>query len=170
STKDSWEDFYDGVTVSMDEYLKALEEQVLAQQNWETNMLLLSGRVSQGVLDELAKLGPEGAPLVADLVDASDEELARLEDIYGQRSTDATTEFADNLRNSGPVLAEVMRVAGADAAAAAAAALAAGETDLQGVIDQYDLDIALEVDPANAQYGVDKFVRENNGRTLTFNV
>ncbi|MFT0849033.1 phage tail tape measure protein [Actinomycetaceae bacterium L2_0104] len=153
SSKDSWEDYYDGVSVKMDEWLAALEEQVAAQQAWEQNMLLLSGKVSQGVLDELSRLGPEGAPLVAELVDASDEELARMEELFAEGGSDAASTFADNLQNSGPVIAEVMRVAGEDAAAAAAEALASGETTLQEIIDQYDLDITLNTDEAEA--GID---------------
>lgn len=144
--KDSWEDYYDGVSVAMDEYLAELEAQMEAQQNWETNMLLLSGRVSQGVLDELAKLGPEGAPLVADLVNASDEELARLETVYGQRSGDATRKFADNLDAAGPILAAIMRDHGVEAAAEAAAALAAEEKTLADVIAQYDLNFSVDAD------------------------
>lgn len=170
STKDTWEDYYNGLDVSMDEYLIALEEQVAAQQNWEVNMLLLAGRVSQGVLDELAALGPEGAPLVADLVNASDAELARLEDVYGQRSSEATTAFADNLRGAGPVLAALMSAAGSDAVTAAAAALASGETTLQDVIAQYDLDVDLGASTSRAQMVIDMFVSEQSKRQITLNV
>jgi hypothetical protein len=48
------------------------------------HMRMLSDRLSPLVLDALGRLGSEGAPLVAALVDAPDEELARLEDYYGQ--------------------------------------------------------------------------------------
>ncbi len=151
----SWADeigaAYDGVSFSMDDYLAALDEQVAAQQEWEQNMLLLSGRVSQGVLDELSRLGPEGAPLVAGLVDASEDELARMESAFGQGATDAASTFADNLQNAGPVISEVMRVAGDDAAAAAAEALASGTSTLQDVIDQYGLSIKLDTDEAEAE-------------------
>lgn len=170
TTKDTWEDYYNGLDVSMDKYLTALEEQVAAQQNWEVNMLLLAGRVSQGVLDELAALGPEGAPLVADLVNASDAELARLEDVYGQRSSEATTAFADNLRGAGPVLAALMSAAGSDAVTAAAAALASGETTLQDVIAQYDLDVDLGASTSRAQMVIDMFVSEQSKRQITLNV
>ena len=142
---------YDGVSFSMDDYLAALDEQVAAQQAWEQNMLLLSGRVSQGVLDELSRLGPEGAPLVAGLVDASEDELSRMEAAFGQGATDAASTFADNLQNAGPVISEVMRVAGEDAAAAAAEALASGTSTLQEIIDQYDLSINLDTDEATAE-------------------
>lgn len=133
-------------TATTDQWLAELERQVEAQTNWETNMLLLSGRVSQGVINELAKLGPEGAPLVADLVNASDEELARLESVYAQRSGEATGAFANNLLDAGPVLAQIASKMGSDAAAEAAAALAAGETTLQDVIAQYDLTVYVPIE------------------------
>lgn len=170
STSDSWEDFYDGFSVSTEEYLTELEAQMEAQSEWERNMLMLSGRVSQGVLDELARLGPEGAPLVANLVDASDEELARLEAVYEQRSSTATDAFANTLIAAGPILAEIMATAGTEAADAAAAELAAGEKTIQQVIDQYDLDFEVDANTGQATRTIDKFVRIHNGRVITVNV
>lgn len=167
SSKDSWEDYYDGFSVSLDEYLAGLEQMVAEQQAWETNMLILSGRVSEGVLDHLASLGPEGAPLVADLVNASDDELARLEDVFGQGASEATGEFASVLADAGPILAAIMASHGTEAAAAAAASLAAGESTLQGVIDQYDLDFVVDANTGQAQSTINAFVTSNNGRRLT---
>jgi len=167
TTTDSWEDFYDGFSVSTEEYLAELERQVAAQQSWEANMLLLSGRVSQGVIDELSRLGPEGAPLVADLVNASDEELARLETVYGQRSSDATGRFANVLRTAGPVLAAIMGQAGTAAANEAAAKLASGEMTLQQVIDAYDLDFQVDADTGQAESAVQALFRRYQGQSMT---
>lgn len=153
SAEDSWEDFYDGVTVSLRDWIAALEEQVAAQQSWEQNMLLLAGRVSQGVLDELARMGPEGAPLVAELVNASDEELARLEDVFSERAGDANQSFADTLVRAQPILAAIGRQLGDEAAAEAAASIAAGEATIQETIDRYSLEgvtfpVDANTDPA----------------------
>lgn len=167
SAEDSWEDFYDGVSVSIDDYLKKLEEQVAAQQNWESNMLLLSGRVSQGVLDHLASLGPAGAPLVADLVNASEDELARLEAVFGQTGDEATGAFATALAGAGPVLRTIMSTQGAEAAQAAADALASGETTLQDVIDQYDLDFEIDADTGMATSTLNAWTTTNNGKRIT---
>jgi TP901 family phage tail tape measure protein len=167
SSKDSWEDYYDGFTVGMQDYLAELEAQVAAQTNWEQNMLILSGRVSQGVIDELARLGPEGAPLVADLVNASDDELARLEVVYGQRSAEATGEFADNLRTAGPILSAIMGTAGKEAADEAARKLASGEATLQQVIDQYDLDFVVDADTGAARSKIQQLWLDYNGKSMT---
>jgi hypothetical protein len=86
-----------------------LEKQVADQTNWQTNMLLLAGRVSQGTLDELSKMGPEGAPLVADLVNASDAELAKFDDVTAKRSKEAMDAWGAQLTMAQPVLAAVAR-------------------------------------------------------------
>lgn len=75
----TWEDYYDGVTVKGSDYIKALQDQVSSQADWQKNMVELSGKVSKETLADLAKLGPEGAPLVADLVNASKKELEKLD-------------------------------------------------------------------------------------------
>ena len=86
------------VDASVDEWLITMEKQVVDQNNWATNMTLLAGKVSKGTLDELTKLGPEGGPMVANLVNASEEELARLEEVFRAKSegaiTAADTEFS----------------------------------------------------------------------------
>src|SRR5690606_11320044 len=67
---------------SVDAWLSKLEEQQAAMSAWADNMATLAKRgVSEGVLVELGKLGPEGAPMIAQLVNASDSELARLESV-----------------------------------------------------------------------------------------
>lgn len=113
-TSDSWEDYVSNVSVSVDEYLDELERQVKAQQNWQANMLVLAGRVSATTLNELAKLGPKGAPLVQKLVNASDKELARLDSVFGKRSKEAGDSFAQNLAAAQPRLTEVANKLGAN--------------------------------------------------------
>lgn len=98
SQTDSWEDYAKSVDVSVDEYLDALERQVTAQEEWADNLTTLAKRgVSEGVLAELARMGPEGAPLVAKLTTASDSELRRLVEIYTRKGSDAGDELADGI-------------------------------------------------------------------------
>ncbi|MDQ0576464.1 phage tail tape measure protein [Agromyces albus] len=157
SSSDSWESYYDGISVSVGEYLAELQTQVDAQNAWETNMVLLSGRVSSGVLEELAKLGPEGAPLVADLVNASDDELAQLEGIYGQRSQEATDAFAGTLDTAGPIIAAAGAQLGKDAATEIATKLADGTATVEEIMRDYKLKVegyvpTIDVDTSTA-YG-----------------
>ncbi|WP_159795642.1 hypothetical protein [Puerhibacterium puerhi] len=67
---------------SVDAWLTKLEEQATAMSEWADNLVAIKERgVSDAVIQELARLGEEGAPMVAQLVDASDEEFSRLEEI-----------------------------------------------------------------------------------------
>jgi TP901 family phage tail tape measure protein len=101
---DSWEDYYDGVSVSATDYIAELEAQVAAQEAWETNMVAIAERVRSGMtgemalageqmIDELLALGPEGAAQVQLLAEMSDEEFARVVELWGNRGTEAVTEF-----------------------------------------------------------------------------
>ena len=104
-SKDSWENYYDGASVSMDDYLAELEAQVKAQSEWQQNMVALAGKVSAETLAELGNLGPEGAPLIAQLVNASDKELARLDlATTAKRETDAFVQELAKAQDNIPVL------------------------------------------------------------------
>lgn len=140
--EDSWEDFWDGQSVSIDEWIAELERMAQAQADWEVNMLMLSTRVSEGVLDELRRLGPEGAPLVADLVDASDTELARLEAVFGTRAEEGLEAFGQAMTNT-DVLTALGARWGEDIMAEVAGKLASGEMTLQQVVDAYDLSATI---------------------------
>lgn len=67
---------------SLQNFMQILRDQATAQDEWANNMALIAERASSGLLQELSRLGPEAAPLVADLVTASDEELAELEALF----------------------------------------------------------------------------------------
>jgi TP901 family phage tail tape measure protein len=104
SAEDSWETYYDGVSVSAADYIAQLQAQVDAQTNWETNMTTLAERARTGMsgsmqqaafdmLNELINLGPEGAAQVALMATMTDEELAQVVTLWGQRGTEAVNEF-----------------------------------------------------------------------------
>ena len=121
--KDSWEDYVKAVDVSVGEYLKALERQVEAQANWAGNLQTLARRgVSEGVLAELEKMGPQGAPLVAKLTKASDAELTKLVTLFGQKGAAGGQAVASSLAaQSGAVGAAGRKVHDAAAVALARA-------------------------------------------------
>lgn len=171
SAEDSWTDYYDGFSVGLDQWLAEMQEQVDAQTAWETNMVLLAGRVSQGTLDELARLGPEGAPLVAQLVTASDEQLAELEGVFASRSDGATGAFATAMDTAAPIVAAAAAQLGADAAAEIAAKLAAGTATVTEIMYQYGLEIEgikpeVQIDTTHARADLESFVRDSQGRKI----
>ncbi len=152
STKDSWEDYYDGVSFRLGDYLKELEAQAEAQANWQSNMVALAGKVSSETLAELSRMGPEGAPLVAQLVNASESELKRLDAAFAAGGASATGEFAEQLANAEAVWPALLKSAGQKAVDKAKAELAAGKTTLERIVSDYDLEMLIRAntDPAIA--------------------
>jgi hypothetical protein len=149
----SWEDFVGSVNVSFDEYMAALEEQVAAQAEWQVNMLALSSRVSAGTLAELSKMGPEGARLVADLVNRSDAELGRFDDVTRARSKEATDAWGAQLTLAAPVLAQIGKTAGQGVVDELAKKLAAGTTTVAAIAQQYGVALAGGINPILTSLG-----------------
>jgi TP901 family phage tail tape measure protein len=141
SSSDSWEDYYDGFSVDLEEYLGELVRQVEAQTAWEQNMILLAGRASEGVINELSTLGPEGAPLVEQLVNASDEQLAILESAFAERSEAGTQAFADTLNSARPIIAAAGAQLGQETAMEIAAKLASGTATVDQIMRDYEIKV-----------------------------
>lgn len=97
STGDVWQDYYDGQTINIDDYVAKLQEQLDAQAAWQTNMTTIAAQVSQETFDELSKLGPEYAGLIDQLA----KEPERLKDIDGMFNTGAVNAnaFADGIES-----------------------------------------------------------------------
>ncbi|KQS66246.1 phage tail tape measure protein [Modestobacter sp. Leaf380] len=155
---DSWEDYVGDVTVSAQEYLQILRDQVTAQDEWQTNMLILASRVSQGTIDELARMGPEGAQLVADMVDFTDAELAEAEGVFAQRAANATGAWGLTLQQAQPVLSQIAATAGQGVADSLAAQLAAGTTTIAAIAAQYGIVLADGVNPVLRSLGRDAVI------------
>lgn len=105
STKDSWEDFYDGTTVSADQYIAELQRQVEAQEAWAANLISLTDRAqhelpanmrsaAQEMINELRGLGPEGAAQIQLLNSMSATELAAVVELYNRQGIAAGEEWA----------------------------------------------------------------------------
>jgi TP901 family phage tail tape measure protein len=110
SAEDSWTDYYDGVSVSASDYIGQLEAQVEAQEAWATNMSEISGRLAekmpadmqgaaQAMIDELVELGPEGAAQVQLLHDMSDEELAKVVELYDRKGAASAGAFVSEVES-----------------------------------------------------------------------
>lgn len=93
--------------VTVDEYLTQLRKQVEAQESWAGNLQTLARRgVDEGVLAQLARMGPEGAPLVAQLATASDGKLAELVGLMGRQGKASADALATNLGGGVPYIKE----------------------------------------------------------------
>lgn len=111
SSEDSWEDYYDGVSVNAKDFIKQLQDQVDAQNNWEDNMVSISDRVNDSftgsmkdagneMIDELLALGPEGAAAVETINKMSDKQFAKTVKLYGEKGAAATEEFTSKVEAS----------------------------------------------------------------------
>lgn len=112
--RDSWQDYYDASsdmfdklsdkqTMSVDEMIANLQENQRIVSQMGTNMENLRNRfdnlgLSEGLLDNLAQMGPEAAGYVAALVTSSDEKLTELATSFSQGGANATDGF---LKSSG---------------------------------------------------------------------
>lgn len=153
NSKDSWEDHARAVSVSVDEYLAELEKMVTDQENWAVNMTKLSSRVSADTLTELAKLGPEAAPLIAEFVNASESQLVDLEDMFSRRGAASVSAFGAGMVQEGPILTAVAGMHGQAAADKLAEALRAGKTTIAQIAMQYGISVTGAVIPAAATAG-----------------
>src|SRR5690625_3029199 len=93
SATDMFETLSDEVLITAEEMAENLEENQRIISEWADNIAELADRgVDQGLLDTLREAGPESAGHVKALVDASDDELEHLSDVFaegGQVATDA---------------------------------------------------------------------------------
>ena len=160
SSKDSWEDFYDGTTVAMDDWIAALDEQVAAQQEWQGNMTALAGRVSSEMLDYLAELGPKGAAMVKDMAGMTSAELAEMEERFRQSGGIAGNDWADQLAAQEAVFAAVGAKMGDGAMRAAQEKVRSGEATLAQIIDQYDLVAEIDADGGPALAEAERVARQ----------
>lgn len=160
---DAWKKYVTDVKVNLDDYLAELQRQAEAQAAWKSNMLTLAGQVSEGTLDYLARLGPEGAPLVQALVDGTAEQLAQFEEVGANAFVGAQTTWVGELEKAGPLIERVMADHGEAAAEALRASIASGETTVaqaaarlgyaleENVPGEYDITVSLDGSDAEAQ-------------------
>jgi hypothetical protein len=127
--KDSWEDYAETTNVSLDSVLDGMEKQVKAGEDWQANMLRLAGRVSSGTLEYLESLGPQGAPLVAKLADASDVEMARFEGLMKRRAAQGVAGVGTALQDGQKVVGDAGKMLGDAFGKQLAASIAAGTDD-----------------------------------------
>lgn len=71
--------------ISVDEMIANLQKNQEAVNNWATNLNTLAERgVNEGILAKLQAMGPQGRLYVQELVNASDEKLATLNEVFTQ--------------------------------------------------------------------------------------
>jgi hypothetical protein len=153
SSTDSWKDYVTDTGFNFDQYLGMLQKQVDDQSDWRVNMVELAGKVSQETLDQLARMGPEGAPLVAELVNKSDAELDKFDDLSRRRAVEATGAWNDEWIKATPLMAEIGRTAGSGVVEKLADQLRDGKITIGDIVRQYGPLLADSIDPVLAALG-----------------
>ncbi|ACZ29561.1 phage tail tape measure protein, TP901 family [Xylanimonas cellulosilytica DSM 15894] len=108
SSKDSWEDYYDGVSVSADQWIEQLQKQAEAQARWRDNVLKASEQVREelpanmtaaadAMIDDLIARGPEGAEMLEAFVTAKPEQRARIVETWTSMGEDIVHDL-ENIR------------------------------------------------------------------------
>ncbi|MCD8208543.1 MAG: tape measure protein [Bacteroidales bacterium] len=111
--QETWQDYTDIATdmfevldteveISVDDMIQNMQENQKIMSEWGDNCENLRNRfadlgLDQAVLDQLVDLGPEGAGYIAELVNASDEQLAELSDTYQAGGQTAYTSMGQGM-------------------------------------------------------------------------
>lgn len=108
SSKDDWQDYYDGVSVSTGDWIAELQKQADAMQNWRSNILTVTAQVRErmpadmvaaadAMLDEWIAKGPAMADEIQNFMTASPEQQAEIVSIWRLTAAGATAEFGNEL-------------------------------------------------------------------------
>lgn len=93
----SFEKMKEGAAIIKDELIANLEYNIEALENWADNMNTLVERgISDGLLQHLAEMGPEGAAQVQQFVDMTGEELEKADNLW-EEAASRSIEISDSL-------------------------------------------------------------------------
>jgi TP901 family phage tail tape measure protein len=170
-TKDSWQDFYDGTSVSAKDYIKELEKQVKAQEHWADNLTKLTARLSDdmpaelqdaadAMIDELRGLGPDGAAQIELLKGMSDKQLKKVVELYERQGVAAGESWSNGVAATEPPEIDI------DTSEASARLTAVGD-----MLDNlHDVQAEVDVETANATRDLNAWIAKNASRNITVSV
>lgn len=125
--------------LSVADMIENLRANQTALETWAANLQELARRgVDQGLIAELQRLGPEGAKYVAELVTATDEELAELSSLWGNAGTTATNALIGSIEAKTPAVRAGVQSLVAAANPNVSSFYTVGTNIAQGMIDGMD--------------------------------
>jgi hypothetical protein len=162
-SSDSWKDYVQDVSVSLDEYATKLEEQIQNQMDWRTNLGIIAQRAGVEVAQILADMGVQGVDLVAQMANGSDAEMQRM-----------AADLVANAQLGGEGAAaaldtqmRVMAAIGASGAQATALAIAQqldiGADQVAAIAAQSGVNLASGIDPLLVALGKTPVMRGGGG-------
>lgn len=164
-----FEKFNSEQKLSTEEMLSNMQSQITGVSQWADNIALLSARgINQGLLQNLADMGPQGAGYVSTFVDMTDEELQRANQLFEQslvlpESTAriVSSSYSDAGTNAAKGFEDGI-LSGADSVDAAAGEVAQGALDTVKQV--------LEIhSPSKKMEGVGKYYDEGLGSGIKSN-
>lgn len=143
SSKDSWDDYYNGISFSLEDYLVTFRAAAAEQKTFTDNLTALSAAgLSSDIIRELAELGPEAAPLVQSLVDGTDAQLKEFESLWGRSGANAAEKYAASLMAADIILKNAGKHLGEETRLAMLNEISAGREPLVDILKKYNLDAA----------------------------
>lgn len=96
--------------LSIEQMSANLEQNRLAVEQWSSNLKILAQRgVDQGIIEELRKMGPEGAAQTQVFVNATDTELQGLQEKWRSSTEAAKTAMGDVMDSAGIEIPEKVK-------------------------------------------------------------
>lgn len=172
-TEASWEQTYNGIDVTIQEFMASLDTQIAKQSAWATDVSTLADRGATAFVTELATMGPEGAALARQAVDLSTEELNKLEVNARIAGFLASNAYLQGVESNNALLAEAWSRGGLEAVRAMVEAQVSGAPGaVQEVINKYNLELAanqmkIQADSTDANNELQQFVNRVNGTRAT---
>jgi TP901 family phage tail tape measure protein len=166
SAKDSWQDYADKSSVSLDQFAAKLQEQITNQENWRANLVTISQRGGTEVAQILANMGVEGANLVKQMVDANDGDFNRLKDLMIRDATLGGSGAAAALDQQMKVMAAIGSAGAGATATAIATQLNIGVAQVKAIAAQYGINLATGVNPLLTALGRPPVRPPNNGSAV----
>lgn len=168
--------FYDGQSVSLDQFTKQLQTNNDAQQTWAANLIRLSNEAGTGAANEFIQAGYSAvnSSILQQLVDATPEQRDAYIAAQQEAANLSSQATAQALLASGSIVTAAGDVIGQDTANKLAEGLRLGLPVEQLM---HDLNLRFQGNPitpavntAPAQGAIDQFYNQNNGKVLHWTV
>lgn len=137
----AWSQAYGGASFSLDSYLTNFQRAGDTQTTFIENIQQLGSRgVSPQILADLQEMGPQAVQLVQAMVNGTDDELHRFEDLYGRTGYDSMLRFAAATALGQAIVNNVLKERGLEGLRAFNNALSSG-VGTDAALNELQLDV-----------------------------
>lgn len=149
---DTWNEFDRTIDITSEDLIKNLQSQISGVNEWSNKLLVLAQRgISQGILEELANMGPQGFKYVEAFIQMTGDELATVNDLWLEKGTLSTT--------STLAIQAAYALAGDEASKAYVEGLGVNLEQVQNAAQQLGDSLAIEATP-EALRAIDAYKEE----------